>query len=329
VKILLVLENAMGRYVTRRLLQTIPLLIGITFVVFMVMNAVPGGPLSVYENNPKITPEDLIRLREKYGLDTPAPLRYLTWVSDFMRGDWGFSKITKQPVTDVIFAKLGNTFLLMGTAFLVSLLIAFPIAVLAARYQRTWFDYLTTTFSVAGFSLPIFWTGLLAILIFSVGLGWFPTGGMSSLGISDSFDLGDRIWHMILPVSVLAINAIGSYVRYIRAGMIEVLEQDYIRTAKSKGLAGGKVFWVHALKNAAIPIVTIVALDLPALFTGALITETIFSWPGMGRQFWESANRFDYPVLMGIVTIAAALTIIFNLLADVLYGILDPRIRYK
>jgi peptide/nickel transport system permease protein len=319
----------MGRFVTRRLIQTIPLLIGITFVVFMVMNAVPGGPLSVYENNPNYTPEDLSRLREKYDLNTPAPLRYFAWLGDFARGDWGFSKITKQPVITVIFAKLGNTFILMGTAFLISLLIALPIAILAARYQRTWFDYLTSTISVAGFSLPIFWTGLLAILVFSVGFRWFPTGGMTSLGSGDTFDLGDRLWHMVLPVSVLAINSIGSYVRYIRAGMIEVLSQDYIRTAQSKGLSGAKVFWVHALKNASIPIVTIVALDLPALFTGALITETIFSWPGMGRQFWESANRFDYPVLMGIVTIAAALTIIFNLLADVLYGLLDPRIRYK
>lgn len=319
----------MGRYVTRRLIQTIPLLLGITFVVFMVMQAVPGGPLSAYENNPKITPEDLVRLREKYGLDIPAPVRYFSWLWDLVRGDWGFSKITKLPVIEVILAKLGNTFTLMSISFVISLLIAFPLGVLAARKQRTWFDYLTATFSVAGISLPIFWTGLIAILVFSVGLGWLPTGGMSSLELGDKFDLGDRIKHMILPVSVLAINSIGSYVRYIRASMIEVLSQDYIRTAQAKGLGGWSVFWVHAMKNASIPIVTIVALDLPALFTGALITETIFSWPGMGRLFWESAGRFDYPVLMGIVTIAAALTIFFNLLADVLYGILDPRIRYK
>jgi peptide/nickel transport system permease protein len=319
----------MGRYIIRQLLQAIPLLIAISFVVFMVMTAAPGGPLSAYENNPRLTPEDLARLQEKFGLNTPAPVRYLNWLGSFVQGDWGYSISQHRPVIDMITEKLGNTLLLMGLSFILSLLIAFPVGILAASKQYSWFDYFTTTFSFIGLSIPIFWSGLMAIIIFSVTLGWLPSTGTHTVSLNDNFDLGDRVAHLILPVTVLALNSAGQYTRYIRASMLEVLGQDFIRTARAKGLRERIVFWRHAIKNASIPVVTVAALDLPALFGGAIITESIFAWPGMGQLFWRAANPPDYAVLIDIVTISAALVIFFNLVADVLYAWLDPRIKYK
>ncbi len=319
----------MGRYLIRQLLQAIPLLIAISFVVFMVMSAAPGGPLSVYENNPRLTPDDLARLQEKFGLNTPVPVRYVNWLGNFLRGDWGWSISQQRPVIDIIGERLGNTMLLMGLSFLLSLLIAFPIGIIAASKQYSWFDYLTTTFSFIGLSIPIFWSGLLAIIIFSVTLGWFPSTGTHTVSLNNEFDLWDRLAHLVLPVTVLALNSAGQYTRYIRASMLEVLGQDYIRTARSKGIKEILVLGRHAIKNAAIPVVTIAALDLPALFGGAIITESIFAWPGMGQLFWRAANPPDYAVLIDLVTVSSALVIFFNLVADLLYGVLDPRIKYK
>lgn len=319
----------MGRYIIRQLLQAIPLLIAISFVVFLVMSAAPGGPLSAYENNPRLTPEDLERLKERFGLNTPVPVRYFNWLMSILQGDLGWSISQQRPVAAIIGERLGNTLMLMGIAFIVSLLIAFPIGILAASKQYSIFDYLTTTFSFIGLSIPIFWSGLMAIIIFSVTLGWLPSTGTHTVSLENTFDLGDRIAHMILPVTVLALNSAGQYTRYIRASMLETLGQDYIRTARSKGLRERLVFWRHALKNAAIPVVTIAALDLPTLFGGAIITESIFAWPGMGQLFWRAANPPDYAILIDLVTISAALVILFNLLADIIYGWLDPRIKYK
>jgi peptide/nickel transport system permease protein len=318
-----------GRYIIRQLLQAIPLLIAISFVVFLVMSAAPGGPLSAYENNPRLTPEDLERLKERFGLNTPVPVRYFNWLMSILQGDLGWSISQQRPVAAIIGERLGNTLMLMGIAFIVSLLIAFPIGILAASKQYSIFDYLTTTFSFIGLSIPIFWSGLMAIIIFSVTLGWLPSTGTHTVSLENTFDLGDRIAHMILPVTVLALNSAGQYTRYIRASMLETLGQDYIRTARSKGLRERLVFWRHALKNAAIPVVTIAALDLPTLFGGAIITESIFAWPGMGQLFWRAANPPDYAILIDLVTISAALVILFNLLADIIYGWLDPRIKYK
>jgi peptide/nickel transport system permease protein len=319
----------MGRYLTRQILQSIPLLVGMSFVVFVILQSIPGGPLALYENRPDITPEDLERLAARYGLNTPIWERYWNWLSAFVTGDWGFSKSAYRNVITMIWERLGNTAILMGLAFIVSLIIAVPIGIIAARKQYSWFDYITTTVSFFGISIPIFWSGLLAIIVFGTWLRWFPTSGTHTVTLDETFDLWDRIRHLVLPVTVLALNSAGMYLRYVRAGMLEVLGQDYIRTARGKGLAENKVMWRHALRNASIPLVTLAALELPALFGGAIITETIFSWPGMGQLFLQASQRSDYPVLMALLMTTTALVILSNLLADIIYGVLDPRIRYR
>lgn len=319
----------MGRYLLRQVLQALPLLVGMSFVIFFLLQSLPGGPLSLYENRPDITPQDLERLADRYGLNAPLWSKYWNWLSAFLVGDWGFSKSSYRNVVDMVFERLGNTVLLMGSAFLLSLLIAVPIGMLAARKQYSWFDYLTTTFSFFGISIPIFWSGLLAIIVFGAWLGWLPTSGTHSVTLEDKFDLLDRIRHLVLPTLVLALNSAGAYMRYVRSGMLEVLNQDYIRTARGKGLASRVIFWRHALRNASIPLVTLAALELPGLFGGAIITESIFSWPGMGQLFLQASQRFDYPVLMALLMITTTLVILSNLLADIIYGLLDPRIRYS
>ena len=317
----------MGRYVLRRFLQAIPLLLGISIASFVIMNAVPGGPLSAYENSPGITAADLQRLEHSLGLDQPVHVRYVTWLGKFVSGDWGYSYATHLPVLRMIGERLPNTVYLMTTVYVVTLLIAIPIGVLTAFRQYSLFDHAVTGATFVGLSTPTFWLGLLLIIAFGLELRILPLGGMTAPGAS-SFDLFDRLRHLILPVATLSLVGIGRYVRYLRASMLETLGQDYIRTARAKGLPEGSVVGRHALKNAAIPLVTVAALDLPEIFVGALVTEQIFGWPGMGRLFWDSATRDDYPVLMGILSVSAALIIFSNLVADVIYGYLDPRIRY-
>jgi peptide/nickel transport system permease protein len=323
----------MTHYLIRRTVQAIPLLLAITVVVFALMRMVPGGPLSIYENNPSVTGADLERLREQLGLNEPLPLQYARWLGNVVRGDWGWSLVTHRPVLEMVGERVGNTLYLMGTAFLVTLLIAIPTGVISAIRQYSWFDHAGTLFAFVGNSVPTFWSGLMAIIVFHTwfrawGLPYLPAQGMYTLGGADT-GLLDRLAHLVLPVSVLALFSAAHYTRYVRASMLEVIHQDYVRTARAKGLAEGTVVLRHALKNAAIPLVTIIALDLPQLFSGALITESIFAWPGIGRLFLEAATRFDYAVLMAILTITAALVVFFNLVADIAYGVLDPRIRYS
>lgn len=317
----------MGRYIARRLFQALPLLLGISLVSFAILLAVPGGPLSAYENNPEITPEDLERLVKSLGLDQPFHVRYVSWLTRFITGDWGYSYASHLPVLQLIGERLPNTLYLMGTVYLVTLAIALPIGIFTALRQYSWFDHLATGATFAFLSTPTFWLALLLIITFGLHLRWLPLGGMSTPG--GDFDLIDRLRHLVLPVATLSLVGIGSYVRYVRASMLETVQQDYMRTARAKGLPERVVVSRHALKNAAIPIVTVAALDLPELFVGALVTEQIFGWPGMGRLFWDAATRADYPVLMGILTVSALLIIVANLVADVLYGYLDPRIRYS
>ncbi|TMC77759.1 MAG: ABC transporter permease [Chloroflexi bacterium] len=317
----------MGTYITRRLLQAIPLLLGISVVSFAILKAVPGGPLAAYESNPNVTDEDLRRLEHTFGLDQPLPVQYLGWLSKFLVGDWGYSFVSHQPVLGLIGERLPNTVTLMGTVFLTVLVLAIPIGVLTAVKQYSWFDHLVTGATFAFLSTPTFWLGLLLIIAFGLQLKLFPLGGMATLGMP--FDPIDRLRHLILPVATIALVQLGSHVRYLRASMLETITQDYMRTARAKGLSERSLVVRHALKNAAIPLVTVVALDLPELFVGALVTEQIFGWPGMGRLFWDSATRSDYPVLMGILAVSSALIVFANLLADVVYGYLDPRIRFS
>jgi peptide/nickel transport system permease protein len=316
-----------GRYVARRLIQAIPLLVGISVISFAILKAVPGGPTAAYEGNPNFTDEDLRRLEAAFGLDQPVHVQYLNWLTHFLQGDWGYSYSGGQPVLQLILERLPNTLYLTIAAYLVVLLIAVPVGVFTATRQYSWFDHVVTGSTFAFLSTPTFWLGLLLLIFFGLQLRWLPLGGIQTIG--SEFDVLDRVRHMILPVATLALVQIGSYTRFLRASMLETIHQEFMRTARAKGLAERVVVLRHALKNAAIPLVTVAALDLPDLFAGALVTEQIFGWPGMGRLFWDSATRSDYPVLMGILAITSTLIVLANLLADVLYGYLDPRIRYS
>ena len=281
------------------------LLVGVTIMSFVLLKSTPGGPMSIYRERADVTRADVARLRQQLGLDDPVPVQYVRWVSNLVRGDWGDSFVTNERVIDRIWQRLPATLLLMGSAYVLTLLIAIPVGVLAAVRQYSWFDYLATGVAFIGLSMPVFWFGLLLILLFSVQLGWLPTSGIATIGAG--FDPLDSVKHLIMPTCVLALVFAGGYTRYLRTSMLEVIRQDFVRTARSKGLAERLVIMRHAFRNALIPVVTLVALDVPELFTGAVVTETIFAWPGMGRLYLESLARLDYSVLMAILTVSALL----------------------
>ncbi len=323
----------MAAYIGRRLLQAIPLLVLISLVVFVLLHLIPGGPMAAYGNNPNMTAADFARLEHELGLDAPVHVQYLRWLGAILRGDWGYSLASKRPVLAEIGDRLPNTIYLLSISLAVTLGIAIPIGILSAVRQYSVLDHAVTTVAFAGQSVPIFWFGLMLIIVFHVvlrnpvsGAPLAPGGGMYTLG--EPFSILDRLHHLILPVSMLAVVGTATYTRYMRASMLEVIGQDYIRTAHAKGAPARRVLWHHAFRNAAIPVVTILALEVPVLFNGAVFTETIFSWPGMGRLFIESAFRYDYALLMAIILIGATLTIVSNLLADIAYAYIDPRIHY-
>jgi peptide/nickel transport system permease protein len=315
------------QYLIRRLLQGLLTLLAITVIVFMLASAYPGGIMSAYEENPNATAEDLARLRAKYGLDDPLPVRYFKWLGNVARGDLGTSFVSKQPVLKEIGERLPNTLLLMGVALVVTLLLAIPLGIVSALRQYSLLDTILTALAFAGNSLPVFWFGLLLIIVFHVWLRWFPGSGMTTLG--KPFSLLDLAWHMALPVSMLALVTAAGYMRYMRSSMLDVKTQDYMRTARAKGLRERQVNLRHGLRNALIPLVTLLAFEIPALFGGALYTETIFSWPGMGRLFYERAVKGDMPMTMALVLIFSALTIVSMFLADIVYTLLDPRIKLE
>jgi len=311
----------------RRLLSAIPVMFIITFATFVLMQMLPGGPLAAYENNPEISQHDIQRLRHEMGLDRPIPVQYWAWLKNFVRGDWGYSFVTKRPVLQEIWDRLPNTLYLTGFSLIMALIIAIPVGIISATRQYSIFDHITTTLTYVGRSMPVYYSGLLLIIIFSIWLRWFPSGGMRTLG--KEFSLIDSLRHLFLPMVSLSTLIAAKYVRFLRTSMLEVIHQDYIRTAAAKGLHDRIIIFKHAFRNAAIPLVTVVAIDLPVLFAGALFTETVYSWPGMGRLFVDSATRFDYSIVMGIVAAIAFLVVLSNLIADVIYGILDPRITYS
>jgi peptide/nickel transport system permease protein len=316
----------MSDYLVRRLLHSLVLLVGVTIMSFVLLKSTPGGPMAIYRERADVTRADVARLRQQLGLDDPVPVQYARWVGNLVRGDWGDSFVTNERVIDRISQRLPATLLLMGSAYLLTMLIAIPVGVLAAVRQYSWFDYLATGLAFIGLSMPVFWFGLLLILLFSVQLGWLPTSGIATIGAG--FDPLDSVKHLVMPTCVLALVFAGGYTRYLRTSMLEVIRQDFVRTARSKGLAERLVIMRHAFRNALIPVVTLLALDVPELFTGAVVTETVFAWPGMGRLYVESLARLDYSVLMAILTVSALLVILSNLLADLVYAYLDPRIRY-
>jgi peptide/nickel transport system permease protein len=323
----------MRSYLIRRVFQALPLLVVISIIVFLILQMTPGGPLSAGENlanTGRATEEALERMRERYGLNDPLYVQYFNWLTSLTRGDWGISFNSGQPVLSVISERLPATLLLTGAAFLVTLLLAIPIGILAAVRQYSVFDYLTTSVAFLGISIPSFWFGLMLLFVFSFSFDLLPSSGLSDprRSLEGWAAVVDLLRHLVMPVAVLALISTAGVTRYMRASMLEVINQDYVRTARSKGLSEAIVVGKHAVRNGAIPIVTVLALEVPELFLGSVITETIFGIPGMGRLFIESAHVHDYPVLMGILLIAAFLIVLFNLLADIFYGLLDPRIAY-
>ncbi len=346
----------MNRYIIRRLLQTIPMLALVSIILFAMVNLAPGGPLAGHGRSRVINPKRAEILKRQFGLDKPLPAQYVIWLigNDWMkidadgdgvaesygerrgilRGDFGFSFQTRQPVLGEILKRLPNTAYLMAVSFGVVILIAIPLGILSAVKQYSLFDLTVTTLSFMGQAIPEFWLGLILILVFYAwlhnpftGEPLLPAGGMRTLGAD--FSIWDHVKHLILPVTMGVVGWVAWYSRFLRSSMLDVIHQDYIRSARAKGLHDWVVLYRHALKNAAIPLVTIVALDLSYIFAGSLYVELLFSWPGMGRLYYQAALQRDYPLLMAILIIGSGVMIICNLLADIAYAYLDPRIQYK
>ncbi|WP_412027514.1 ABC transporter permease [Deinococcus yunweiensis] len=313
-------------HLLRRLVGTLPLLLGVSLLLFGVLHLAPGGPLDVYADNPSVSPEALAQMRTAFGLDQPLPVQYVSWVTAFFTGEWGYSIRTARPVTQEIAERIGPTLVLGGTSFVLSLLIALPLGIVSAVRRYSGIDYVITFLSFLGVSMPVFWLALMLQLLFSVQWRLLPSAGIQTIGSDSVLDL---IHHLILPACILAFASVAGWSRYMRSSMVEVLAQDYVRTARAKGLTGGRVVYGHALRNALIPIITVVALDFATILSGAVITETIFAWPGIGRLFIESMNGRDYPVLMALMMAGSFALILSNLLADLAYAAVDPRIRYE
>ncbi|MGQ0570085.1 MAG: ABC transporter permease [Armatimonadota bacterium] len=316
----------MQRYLVRRILVTLPILLGITVLSYFIMSLTPGDPVSMLIN-PSMSQADVEIRRRALGLDEPVYVRYGKWLNELAHGNLGYSFSSGAPVARRVGERVVPTLTLTVTALLLSYLIAIPTGVVVATRRYTWIDYLATFFAFLGISLPTFFLGLAGIYVFALRLRWLPVGGTLTLGGEGGFL--DGLLHLILPASVLAVAGAGALTRYVRSSMLEVLGQDYVRTARAKGLIETIVLRRHALRNALIPVITLAGLQIPALLAGAVITEQIFEWPGMGRLTIEAINQRDYPVLMGITLITALLVTIGNLLADITYSIVDPRIHYE
>ncbi len=315
-------------HVLRRLLGAVPLLLIISAICFGLMHMAPGGPLARMLENPRVRPEDIQAMRENLGLDKPVPVQYARWLGRSVRGDFGNSYVTGKPVLGMILERLPATLELTLTAFTLSLLFGIGAGIVTAVKRATKADYAATFLAFVGISMPVFWLGLMAQVVFGLWLNVLPVTGRVTEGAGGG-GFGDRLAHLALPVMVLSLLYVSSWSRYMRGALIEVLSQDYIRTARAKGLSGRVVLVRHAVRNALIPLVTIACLQVPGLFTGAIITEAIFAWPGMGRLFYDGIQKGDYPRLMAILLISSALIVLFNLVADVLYAVLDPRIAYR
>jgi peptide/nickel transport system permease protein len=318
----------MPRYLINRLLISIPTLIAISLVVFFILALAPGDPMGEFASNPSITAEVRENIRRSLGLDQPIYIRYVKWVFAFVRGDMGYSFTSRSPVFDLILQRLPTTLWVAGIAYFLSVLLAFPLGIISALKRYSAIDQIATTFAFLGFSLPTFFTGLLFIIIFSVQLKWFPFIYNSTLQVTDFNSLLEQIKQSIMPVCVLALYQAAVLMRYVRSSVLDQLNQDYVRTARAKGLYEWVVLNRHILRNALIPVVTLVALEIPNIFTGALVTEQVFRVPGIGALLIDSIYRSDTPVVMAITFIYALLIVIFNLVADLTYGILDPRVRY-
>jgi len=322
----------LAKYLVRRVLATIPVVIGVTLITFLLMHVTAGSYIPGIDLNPNLKPEDVEAIKRYLGLDRPLYIQYVTWLAGVAHGDFGRSMIDGSLVSSHIFYRVPATLELTITAILLGVLISIPLGVTGALRRGSKIDHALTAMSVAGFAIPGFWLGLLLILVFSVqleawGLPFLPSGGVVSPGTGGG-DLLDRFVHLIMPGTVLSFVYLSIWSRFTRSSMLEVLSQDYVRTARAKGMSERRVVYLHALRNAVIPLVTLVGLELPSLVSGGLVVEVVFSWPGIGRLLYERALQTDYTTVLGITTFAALLVVAGNLLADVLYALLDPRIRY-
>jgi peptide/nickel transport system permease protein len=317
----------MGSFIQRRLFQMIPLLLGISILIFLLIQAAPGGPEEVYlSSGLLVNPEVIEAYRAKLGLDQPIYIQYLRWIGSALTGDMGYSYTSGKSVISMIGERIPATVNLMVVAYAIAALCAIPLGIFSAIKQYSFLDYFGTGLSFLGIAMPVFWFGLILQLIFSVELRWLPTSGRITVGDGS---IQDQIRHLILPGIVLSLRYIAVWSRYMRSSMLNVVHSDYIRTARGKGLRERTITTRHALKNALIPVVSVMALDLSHIFSGAVITETIFAWPGIGRLFVEAMFGRDYPLLMGVLMMSSFMVVFFNFLADLIYGWLDPRISYE
>jgi len=321
----------MRAYILKRVIQAIPLLFLISFIVFLSIQAT-GDPLAAYTVDASLTSDDIARLKAKYGLDQPVPIQYLNWLKNMATGNWGTSYFTREDVVDMILERLPNTLILFAVSYALILGVALILGILTAIRQYSLFDYSVTALSFLGIATPSFWLGLMLIYLFAVrlkawGLPSLPVGGMYDL--SEGKTLAEVSRHVILPAITLSVVVCARYVRYIRSSILEQLQLDYVRTATAKGLRSRAVLFRHVMKNVLLPLVTLVGLDLPNFLSGTIVIESIFAWPGVGRLFWSAAERTDIPVLMAVMLFVAVMTVVFNLIADIFYAVVDPRISYS
>ena len=316
----------MMRFVAGRLVESLIVLLIMSFVVYLLIGLMPGDPVDLMiAGDPKLTSADIARLKAVYGLDQPLSDRYFAWLGAAITGDFGNSRLHVRPVTEIMGPFLINTTVLMGASFALSVAIAIPLGVIAALRPHSKLDHIINLLCFAGISIPVFWLALMLMMVFSVWLGILPASGVATVGDGS---LGDRLLHLVLPTLTLTVFSIGHYTRYVRAAMMETLRQDFIRTARAKGASSARMLWRHALPNALIPVVTIIALSFGGLFSGALVTETMFAYPGMGKMIYAAIMGNDYNLALIGLLFATLLTLIGNLLADIAYAWLDPRISY-
>jgi peptide/nickel transport system permease protein len=315
-------------FALRRVLTSIPVLLAVTVLVFMLVELAPGD-VADYFINPEAntSPEALAEMRRAYGLDRPAPVRYVIWLGQVVRGDLGFSFVSGEPVARMVLRRFQNTATLMSVALIVSIVLGVTLGVFVAVRQYSFWDHALSAMSFLAVSMPAFVTGILALYLFAVLLPIFPSGGIRSVGVDAG--LWDRIHHLILPAAVLSLAQTATFMRYTRFSVLEVLRADYVRTARGKGLAERRVTMRHGLPNALIPVITVIGLSLPVLVVGAVFTETIFSWPGMGTLYLTAVGSRDVPLVMGLNLFIAVVVLAANLLTDLAYGLVDPRIRYE
>lgn len=323
----------MTSYILRRIIQTLAVVFILSYVCFNLMTLMPGDPVELMISaNPKITPEDVVRLREFYGLDQPSYKRYLNWVNDIRQGDLGYSRTYRIPVTEMLAPALKATATLSLLSLGLSLLIAIPIGIICALKPNSKLDYFVNLFNFAGISMPSFFLGILLIIIFAVWLGWLPAGGYQTTGMVYASwwdEFLDKSKYLILPVVSLSVQSIGYFARFARSSMMEAMRNDFIRTARAKGLSENVVIWRHGFRNALIPLITVIAISFSAVFSGALITESLFAYPGIGRMLFTSIIGNDFNVAMVSFIISIIMVLVMSLVADLLYGVADPRITYK